>query len=67
VIFGVIGMGDPAPDTPETVASRIRGARAHPPPERLIPAPDCGMKYIPPISPSPSSGRSPKVPRSSAS
>jgi 5-methyltetrahydropteroyltriglutamate--homocysteine methyltransferase len=47
VIFGVISMGDPQPETPETVAARIRAALAHLPPERLIPAPDCGMKYIP--------------------
>jgi 5-methyltetrahydropteroyltriglutamate--homocysteine methyltransferase len=47
VIFGVISMGDPEPETPETVAARIRAALAHLPPERLIPAPDCGMKYIP--------------------
>ena len=39
-------MGEPAPETPETVAARIRAALAHLPPERLIPAPDCGMKYI---------------------
>lgn len=30
----------------EPVATRIRAALAHLP-ERLIPAPDCGMKYIP--------------------
>ena len=47
VIFGVINMGDPAPETPQTVAARIRAALAHIPAERLIPAPDCGMKYIP--------------------
>jgi 5-methyltetrahydropteroyltriglutamate--homocysteine methyltransferase len=47
MIFGVINMGDPEPETPETVAARIRAALAHRPPERLIPAPDCGMKYIP--------------------
>jgi len=47
VIFGVISMGDPEPETPETVAARIRAALAHLPAERLIPAPDCGMKYIP--------------------
>ena len=47
VIFGVISMGDPEPETPETVATRIRAVLAHLPPERLIPAPDCGMKYIP--------------------
>src|SRR5919109_2405818 len=47
VIFGVISMGDPQPETPEIVAARIRRALEHIPPERLIPAPDCGMKYIP--------------------
>src|SRR5262249_15983980 len=47
VIFGVISMGDPEPDPPETVAARIRRALGHVPPRRLIPAPDCGMKYIP--------------------
>jgi 5-methyltetrahydropteroyltriglutamate--homocysteine methyltransferase len=47
VIFGVISMGDPEPETSDTVAARIRAALAHLPPERLIPAPDCGMKYIP--------------------
>jgi methionine synthase II (cobalamin-independent) len=47
VIFGVINMGDPEPETPETVAARIRAALRHLPPERLIPAPDCCMKYIP--------------------
>jgi 5-methyltetrahydropteroyltriglutamate--homocysteine methyltransferase len=47
VIFGVISMADPEPETPETIAARIRAALAHLPPERLIPAPDCGMKYVP--------------------
>ena len=47
VIFGVISMADPEPESPETVAARIRAALAHIPAERLIPAPDCGMKYIP--------------------
>jgi len=47
VIFGVISMGDPQPETPQVVAARIRAALDHLPPERLIPAPDCGMKYIP--------------------
>jgi 5-methyltetrahydropteroyltriglutamate--homocysteine methyltransferase len=47
VILGVISMGDPEPETPEVVAARIRAALAHLPPEWLISAPDCGMKYIP--------------------
>src|SRR5215510_3468999 len=36
VIFGVIGMGDRRPETPEIVARRIRAALQHVPPERLI-------------------------------
>jgi 5-methyltetrahydropteroyltriglutamate--homocysteine methyltransferase len=47
IIFGVIGMDDPQSETPEIVAGRIRAALEHIPAERLIPAPDCGMKYIP--------------------
>ena len=47
VTFGVISMGDPEPETPEAVAARICAALQHLPPERLVPAPDCGMKYIP--------------------
>ena len=32
-------MANPAPETPEVVAARIRAALAHLRPERLIPAP----------------------------
>ena len=39
VIFSVISMADPAPETPQTVAARIRAALAHLPPEPLIPPP----------------------------
>jgi 5-methyltetrahydropteroyltriglutamate--homocysteine methyltransferase len=46
VIYGVIDMADPAPETAATVAARIRPALRHIAPERLIPAPDCGMKYL---------------------
>jgi 5-methyltetrahydropteroyltriglutamate--homocysteine methyltransferase len=34
-------------ETPEIVASRIRSALQYVEPERLIVAPDCGMKYLP--------------------
>jgi 5-methyltetrahydropteroyltriglutamate--homocysteine methyltransferase len=47
IILGVISLGDPQPETAEAVAKRIRRALKHVPPERLIPAPDCGMKYLP--------------------
>jgi 5-methyltetrahydropteroyltriglutamate--homocysteine methyltransferase len=46
IILGVITLGDPAVETAETVAGRIRRAFAHAPAERIIPSPDCGMKYI---------------------
>jgi 5-methyltetrahydropteroyltriglutamate--homocysteine methyltransferase len=47
VILGVIDLSDPAVETAEQVAGRIRAALGHVPAERLIPAPDCGMKYLP--------------------
>jgi 5-methyltetrahydropteroyltriglutamate--homocysteine methyltransferase len=34
-------------ETPKKVADRIRKGLKHLPAERLIPAPDCGMKYLP--------------------
>ena len=46
IILGVIDNDDPAIETPETVAARIRAALNHITPERLIIAPDCGMKYM---------------------
>ncbi len=47
IMLGVIDLSDPAPETPAMVANRIRAALKHIAPERLIPAPDCGMKYLP--------------------
>lgn len=47
VMVGVIDLGDETPETPEVVAERIGAALQHLPPERLIAAPDCGMKYLP--------------------
>ena len=43
----MLDLGDPEAETAEVVAQRIRAALAHVPAERLIPAPDCGMKYLP--------------------
>jgi 5-methyltetrahydropteroyltriglutamate--homocysteine methyltransferase len=47
VILGVLDLGDPAIESPEQVAARIRKGLEHVPAERLLPAPDCGMKYLP--------------------
>jgi 5-methyltetrahydropteroyltriglutamate--homocysteine methyltransferase len=47
VVLGVLDLGDAAAETPELVAERIRAALVHVPAQRLVPAPDCGMKYLP--------------------
>jgi 5-methyltetrahydropteroyltriglutamate--homocysteine methyltransferase len=47
VVLGVIDLGDPEVESAELVAKRLRAALAHVPAERLIAAPDCGMKYLP--------------------
>jgi 5-methyltetrahydropteroyltriglutamate--homocysteine methyltransferase len=47
IILGVIDLADVTVETPQIVAGRIRAALPHVPPERLVIAPDCGMKYLP--------------------
>ncbi|HET8840415.1 MAG TPA: uroporphyrinogen decarboxylase family protein, partial [Ktedonobacteraceae bacterium] len=47
LIVGVLNLGDMEVETPEVVAQRIRSALRYVEPERLILAPDCGMKYLP--------------------
>jgi 5-methyltetrahydropteroyltriglutamate--homocysteine methyltransferase len=47
IILGVIDLGDAAVETVEQVATRIRAGLARVAPDRLILAPDCGMKYLP--------------------
>src|SRR5262252_9338707 len=47
IILGVIDLSDPTVETAETVAARIRAALPFVPPERIVIAPDCGMKYLP--------------------
>jgi 5-methyltetrahydropteroyltriglutamate--homocysteine methyltransferase len=47
IILGVIDLGDPAIETMDQVAKRIRAGLARVPAERLVAAPDCGMKYLP--------------------
>ncbi len=46
VVLGVIDLSTDEIETAETVASRARAALRHLPPERLVLAPDCGMKYL---------------------
>src|ERR671922_726240 len=47
IVLGVLDLGAEEIETPEVVAARIRRALEVVPPERLVVAPDCGMKYLP--------------------
>jgi 5-methyltetrahydropteroyltriglutamate--homocysteine methyltransferase len=47
VMVGCVDLNDPAVESAETVAARIRRALPYVPKERVILAPDCGMKYLP--------------------
>jgi 5-methyltetrahydropteroyltriglutamate--homocysteine methyltransferase len=47
IVLGVLDLGAEQVETPEVVAARIRRALQVVPPERLVVAPDCGMKYLP--------------------
>jgi 5-methyltetrahydropteroyltriglutamate--homocysteine methyltransferase len=46
IILGTLDLSDMAIETPVTVAERIRRALPYVPPERIVVAPDCGMKYL---------------------
>jgi len=47
IILGTLDLSDMAVETPETVAARIRRALPYVPAERIVVAPDCGLKYLP--------------------
>jgi 5-methyltetrahydropteroyltriglutamate--homocysteine methyltransferase len=47
IVLGVLDLGSWEIEAPESIAARIREALAYIPPERLMVAPDCGMKYLP--------------------
>lgn len=47
ILFGALDLRAPEVETADVVAERLRGALAHIGPDRLIAAPDCGMKYLP--------------------
>ncbi len=47
IILGVLDLSDMTVETPETVAARIRRALPHVDPEKVIVAPDYGLKYLP--------------------
>jgi 5-methyltetrahydropteroyltriglutamate--homocysteine methyltransferase len=47
IILGVLDLSDMTIETPEIVATRIRRALPHVPAEKIVVAPDCGLKYLP--------------------
>ena len=47
VILGVLDLSNTEVETPETVAARIRRALPHVEADKVVVAPDCGMKYLP--------------------
>ena len=47
IILGVIDLSTPEVETAQVVADRVRRAFRYLPPEQVVIAPDCGMKYLP--------------------
>jgi 5-methyltetrahydropteroyltriglutamate--homocysteine methyltransferase len=47
IMLGVLDLGSAEVESPQTVAARIRAGLRHVAAERLVIAPDCGMKYLP--------------------
>ena len=47
IMLGVLDLGDPEIETVSVVSERIRNGLKHVGPDRLLLAPDCGMKYMP--------------------
>jgi 5-methyltetrahydropteroyltriglutamate--homocysteine methyltransferase len=47
ILVGCLDLSDMSVETPQVVVERIRRALQHVTPERVILAPDCGMKYLP--------------------
>src|SRR3954451_9939975 len=47
IMLGVLDLGDPGIEPVAVVADRIRNGLKHVTAERLVVAPDCGMKYMP--------------------
>jgi len=47
ILLGVLDLGTTAVETADEVAARLRAGLQHIAAERLVAAPDCGMKYLP--------------------
>jgi 5-methyltetrahydropteroyltriglutamate--homocysteine methyltransferase len=50
-LVGVLDLSHPEAEQPEDIAAALTGALKWASPERLIEAPDCGMKYLPRLWP----------------
>jgi 5-methyltetrahydropteroyltriglutamate--homocysteine methyltransferase len=48
IMVGCLDLSTTDIEAPATIVERIRRALVYLPPERIILAPDCGMKYLPP-------------------
>jgi 5-methyltetrahydropteroyltriglutamate--homocysteine methyltransferase len=46
ILLGVLDLSDMNIEPPEIVAARIRRALPHVPADRIVVAPDCGLKYL---------------------
>jgi 5-methyltetrahydropteroyltriglutamate--homocysteine methyltransferase len=47
IMLGVVDLGDPTIETVDVIAARIRAGLKYVPADKLVIAPDCGMKYLP--------------------
>jgi 5-methyltetrahydropteroyltriglutamate--homocysteine methyltransferase len=47
IILGVLDLNDVTVESPAVIAGRVRRALPYVPAERIVLAPDCGMKYLP--------------------
>ena len=47
IILGVLDLSTHEVETADVVAERIRRALVHVPADRIVAAPDCGLKYLP--------------------
>jgi 5-methyltetrahydropteroyltriglutamate--homocysteine methyltransferase len=47
IMLGVLDLGNPEIETVDVVADRIRHGLKYVAADKLVPAPDCGMKYMP--------------------
>jgi 5-methyltetrahydropteroyltriglutamate--homocysteine methyltransferase len=47
ILLGVLDLNDMTVETPEIVIDRVRRALPYVPADRVVLAPDCGMKYLP--------------------